>query len=500
MTPAWADATPEGTYDLPLPPAVSRSAAPTRGRTAHVWRGRAGRPEAPHVGFPLPLLTGNIVWFCRLRWVVLGMLLGLGLLGFLPEVSAWIGWRTQRLWPFAAAGVLAAANLGFLAHAARLHRVRPPASAARGAALNLWGQIVLDLLVLTAVVHFVGSLETFIPFAYLFHIVLGCIFLSRRESLAVTVLAAALYTGCVLVERLGWLAPAGFYADPVLRGHFEQTPHAAGFNIAVAVGIWLAVWYLASHLAMLVRVRDADLADANRRLIEMQEERTRHMLRTTHELKAPLAAVHQNVQLLQKGYCGALSPEAAEVLERVAARCRRLTHEIQEMLELANLRSAHSAPLDRTPLDLASVAGWAVAQVQTAADLRGIVVDRDLRSAPVTGVEEHLRTLFVNLLANAVAYSNDGGSVKVTCALGPAGAPVATVEDHGIGIPPEKLPHVFEEYYRTEEAVRHNKESSGLGLAIVRQVALSHRIRVRVRSRPGAGTTVTLTFPEAVGN
>ncbi len=74
-----------------------------------------------------------------------------------------------------------------------------------------------------------------------------------------------------------------------------------------------------------------------------------------------------------------------------------------------------------------------------------------------------------------------------------------TVEDDGIGIVPEKLPRIFDDYYRTDEAVRHNRDSTGLGLAIARHVAAMHGIRVRVESAPGAGTRFTLRFPAPAG-
>jgi two-component system phosphate regulon sensor histidine kinase PhoR len=103
--------------------------------------------------------------------------------------------------------------------------------------------------------------------------------------------------------------------------------------------------------------------------------------------------------------------------------------------------------------------------------------------------------LFSNLLGNAVIYSHEGGTVRVRCTpLEPGGAKVE-IEDQGIGIPAEKLPRIFEEYFRTNEAVRHNKQSSGLGLAIVRQVAEAHGIHIRVESRPGVGTIFRVHLP-----
>jgi signal transduction histidine kinase len=85
--------------------------------------------------------------------------------------------------------------------------------------------------------------------------------------------------------------------------------------------------------------------------------------------------------------------------------------------------------------------------------------------------------------------------VNISCKPGPNLEPVIVIEDNGIGIPADKLPHIFKEHYRTKEAVEHNKESSGLGLAIVKHVAEMYGIRIRVESQPGCGTKFELRFP-----
>ena len=74
------------------------------------------------------------------------------------------------------------------------------------------------------------------------------------------------------------------------------------------------------------------------------------------------------------------------------------------------------------------------------------------------------------------------------------GQVLVEIADRGIGIEPEKLPLIFDEYYRAEEAMRHNSDSSGLGLAIVRHVISRHGIQARVESAPGEGTTFELRF------
>jgi signal transduction histidine kinase len=464
-------------YQLPLPqgrPAVSRHPAARREKSL---------PEA--------MLFENVQWFCSVRWIVIGILGAFGILGQFPGLMAALALLPPGPWPLAAAGVLTAANIAYLAHARAARRSAP---APRRVAANLWSQILIDLLVLTAVMHFVGGVHTYIPFMYVFHIVLACVFFPRRASLLVTGIAIAMFLGAFALERLGIIPPATIFAhdQPV-------APSVAKYDLLFAVGIWQAVWYLASHLSALVRQRDEELDQANILLLKAQEERAEHMLRTTHQLKAPFSAIHANAQLLVKGYCGDLPAEALKVAQGILARCTRLTSEIQCMLQLANLSSQSSLALPRARLDVAEVLAGCVGQVRPTATARGNVLEEDIRPAFTVGVEDHLKMLFENLLSNAVAYSHPGGHICVRCGPGPRGEPVVTIADDGIGIEPEKLPRIFEEYYRTQEAVRHNKESSGLGLAIVRAVAQRHRIGIRVESVPGRGTTFVLRLPPADG-
>ena len=470
---------PMSSYELPLP-AGGPSPAPAASSETFVY-------------FPESLLVGNAAWFCRLRWIVIAILSAFGLLSLVPGLFARMGLRPQPVWPFAVAVVLSVANLGFLAHARRHARAAAP----NGGKANLWAQILVDLAVLTVVVHYLGSLETNVAFAYLFHIVLACIFFPRAPSFAITAIACGLYTSCVGLEEAGVLAPAGIYADSTLRNLIDRTPAAWLVNVGWALLTWTVVSYLTAHLSDLVRKRDSDLAATNRRLVDAQNERTQHMLRTTHELKAPFSAIHANVQLLLKGFCGPITDPMRDVLQRMAARCGRLATEIKEMLQLANLESRTQAPLHYAELDVADVLRSCVAQMRPMAEARDVVIDEHLRPALTVAAEDHLRMLFTNLLANAVNYSRPGGHVLVECMPGFDGDPQVTIADQGIGIPPDKLSRIFDPYYRTAEAVRHNKESTGLGLAIVREVAEATGIRVRVESAPNVGTRFTLKLRPA---
>ena len=255
------------------------------------------------------------------------------------------------------------------------------------------------------------------------------------------------------------LSAMGMYRDlPCLgdcRGGFAQIcvgglagcPIEAPCRCAVlawyfgsVVFISVTVWYLASRLANALRQREAELAASNRRLVAATEERARYMLRTTHELKAPFAAIHANTQLLLGGYCGTLPAPAVAVIEQIATRCEMLSRGIKAMLQLANLRStAQTTPLP-CPVDLPALIRSCLATLKPQAAKRGIVLEDDLLPATVEVVQDHAVMIIENILSNAINYSQDGQRVLVSCRATPDGGATVVVRDYGIGIPPDKLP------------------------------------------------------------
>jgi len=440
---------------------------------------------------PLPesLLVRNALWFCQVRWLVIATLVSYGILGLFPRSIDFFGIRPPGAWPFVVAAVLTLCNLAFLFFA----RAK---TSWTGTMFNLWGQIIADLVVLTAVIYFVGILETNIAFTYLFHIVLSCVFFSRKQSLIVTIIAIGMFATCITAEYVLKILPSmSIFTKSFHEQNTSPVLMTLTVNFFFAIGIWLVVWYLASYLSSMVRQRDFELDETNRRLIAAQEERSRHMLATTHQLKAPFAAIYSNAQLLLQGYCGDIPDEALQVIQRITSRARRLTAEIQEMLQLANLSSASQQSLPRTKIVSTELLLWCMSQVDPIAQDYGIVFKTDIRPVPMVGIEDHFKMLFVNLLSNAVRYSHRNGQVHICCFRGQNSEPIVTITDNGIGIPASKLPRIFEEHYRTKEGVQHNKESSGLGLAIVRNIAELYRIRIRVESSPGFGTKFELKFP-----
>ena len=114
----------------------------------------------------------------------------------------------------------------------------------------------------------------------------------------------------------------------------------------------------------------------------------------------------------------------------------------------------------------------------------------------VRGDNEQLRQVVVILLDNAIRYSPDGGRVHVQARRDGSSA-LVTVHDTGIGIGPDELPHVFERFYRADEARNRQAGGAGLGLAIARELVMRHGGKISVESTEGAGSTFTVQLPLA---
>jgi signal transduction histidine kinase len=425
---------------------------------------------------------------------VVAVLAAVGVAALMPGLAQAPGLRLSAGLPLTAAGVLAGLNLGFV----RLARGTTEAGEGRSVGPLLWAQIVADLLVLTAVIHWLGSGLAAAPFMYLFHVILACIVFTPGASLGVAGLAAALYLALLSLESWGVLdTPGAVWSAARAETAGVSARGVLAWHALPMLLIWAVIWYLVSRLATALRSRDRALYVSNLRLRASIEERSNHMLQTTHQLKAPFAAIHAQTQLLLGGYCGVLPEKVAAVVGKISERCLVLSRQIQEMLQLANLRSQGQTAPPRREVQFDRLIEETLARVEPAAQQRGIRLDRQLEPVRVVGVADHLTMLVDNLVVNAVNYSHPQAAVRVACQSGASGGAVFVVRDEGIGIPREKLPHIFEDYYRTEEAVRHNRASTGLGLAIVRQVACGDHFDVQVESAPGWGTRFTVTIPGA---
>jgi len=211
----------------------------------------------------------------------------------------------------------------------------------------------------------------------------------------------------------------------------------------------------------------------------------------SHELRTPLSVIEAEATLALMRERE--SEEYREALATIAEESSSMHRLINQLLTLARGDSLDRENLETTMMDLGSIVGEVAAALEPLAKERGIKLFSQTTALHIVGDPVRIRRLVVNLVDNAIRYTEQGGSVWASVAEERAEA-VLRVKDNGIGIAAENLDHVFERFVRLDSSRHRGGEetASGLGLAICRQIVSLHGGAMEVESIPGQGSTFTV--------
>ncbi len=218
----------------------------------------------------------------------------------------------------------------------------------------------------------------------------------------------------------------------------------------------------------------------------LQLQRSNLVAYASHELRTPITNMKTRLYLLRR------RPEFLEdhlaILDEVTERMRQL---VEDLLDISRLEHG-LIPLRRNDLSLQSVIRSVVTLQQPEAERKNLSLRSNLPDEPifVSGDRERLIQVITNLVTNAINYTPAGGAVSVAVSAEDGSAQIE-VQDTGIGIAPENLPHIFQPFYRVVSEV----EGTGLGLSIAKEIIEMHEGALAVRSEPGHGSTFIVTLP-----
>jgi len=260
--------------------------------------------------------------------------------------------------------------------------------------------------------------------------------------------------------------------------------------------------------------RSKELERLSSELLRVNRMKSEFLANVSHELRTPLNAIVGFVDLLREGVYGELAPRQVKPVERIEASANHLRHLVDQVLDLAKMAAGrleiHTEKIDLRPFVL-----------DVASEIESLVSEKGLTLSLVMGAAlprirtdpTHLRQILVNLLGNAVKYTNDGGIVirtRLVDSLSEAVPPLPDptpypanpwigiqVIDTGIGIHPADQSRIFEEFEQVDAGPRGNsaERGTGLGLAISRRLAGLIGGMVELESEPGKGSTFTLWLP-----
>ncbi len=221
----------------------------------------------------------------------------------------------------------------------------------------------------------------------------------------------------------------------------------------------------------------------------------------SHELKTPLTILLGEIEVALNNR---RTPEDyVDILNSSVEEIRRITNIVDELLTIARLESGQ-LQLQKRPTRVDELLLDAVSRTSAYASQRSININYEVQNKSeqeseevfVNGDRDKLLSVFINLLDNAIKYSNSNSTIRVVQVVEKNFAKLKII-DKGIGISPEDLPHVFDRFYRADKSrsVEGTQRGSGLGLSISRFLVEAHSGTITIESQTGLGTTVIIQLP-----
>ena len=233
-------------------------------------------------------------------------------------------------------------------------------------------------------------------------------------------------------------------------------------------------------------------------LKQIEKMKSNFVAMVAHELRAPLAAVLQNMDLLLSQSLGPVNEAQQNALERVSVRSTGLLRLVNSLLDLSKIE-AGTLVLNKEQLDMRPIIDRVADMMRVRAVEKGceIVVELPEHLPLILADPLHMEGVVTNLISNAVRYNREGGIVRVCAGRGDDSL-VIQVSDTGIGMSKEDLPKIFDRFYRIRSDKTRKIGGTGLGLHIVKGIVDAHLGSIKVESEPDRGTTFRIRIPSII--
>jgi signal transduction histidine kinase len=239
--------------------------------------------------------------------------------------------------------------------------------------------------------------------------------------------------------------------------------------------------------------RAEELAIALAQREELVRLKSEFIQNVSHELRTPLTIVRGYVELLEKGELGALESEQQDAMTIITRRVHMLHRMIEDLTTILEVE-AHTAP--QKPIDLNDLIHRTVDDFEDTIHQAGLELNLDIPPdrMRLMGDPVHLSRLLDNLISNAIKFTPTGGRINIRLQRD-NGTAILEVSDTGVGIPSDKLERVFDRFYQVDGSSTRRYGGTGLGLALVKEIAISHGGQVSVESTVGKGSTFRVNLP-----
>jgi signal transduction histidine kinase len=443
--------------------------------------------------------------FVTMRWITVA---GIIIAALVASMAVKISFPTLPVYSIAA--IIALYNLALLWQLRSLGAKRTDSiiqMARRFGDIHLF----LDLIALTALLHFTGGIENPFIFYFVLHITAASISLHYR---VVYLLATS---ALLMVGLLVGLEYAGVIPHINLEGFAEPTLYREGSYILAILVVLATLVFAAAYMVTaisgelrkrqrqvmrlredLIEEKTGELERASREITKLEEEKNRFLNFlgiAAHDLKAPLTAIQGFLWVMLGGYAGKLTDKQKNMLERSSLRIKELLNLISDLLDIPRIETGQIVQ-EMKQASLRQVIKHSCDDMRNQAKEKGITLKVELpESLPkVYGSAPRLQQVITNLLDNAIRYTPEGSvAIRVKEEKNHL---LVEVMDTGIGIPAEDLPQVFNDFFRASNV---DAKGTGLGLSISKRIVEAHGGKIWIESpcpETNNGSKFAFTLPK----
>jgi signal transduction histidine kinase len=350
------------------------------------------------------------------------------------------------------------------------------------------------LVVLTALIHYTGGIENPFIFFYLAHILIASIVLPKGQAYVLATLAILMITLVVFLEYAD-IIPHINLQGFVLPDRYKQLGRVIGILFALATLVYGCTYVVTAVSGELrrrqqemVKLRDQllekrtmELEQASNEIVKLEEER-RHFARflgvVAHDLQSPLVATQSLISYILDGFTGGITDGQRDLLERGVRRIDGLLTLITDLLDIPRIETGQITR-EMREISLNEVVKRSLEGLDNVAQQKGLTLKVEMPESllKINGASRRLQQVVTNLVSNAINYTNEGMVlVRVTDNNNDVRIEVI---DSGIGILPEDLPRLFNDFFRGSNV---GSKGTGLGLSISKRIVEAHGGRIWAES------------------
>jgi signal transduction histidine kinase len=352
-------------------------------------------------------------------------------------------------------------------------------------------QVFCDFTILFFLVYFTGFLANPFIYYFVFHIMLSSyIFPSSVVIVYVNALIALLILAVVL-EALDVIPHYALSTTLEARYNELLLPRTVGLCTTLIFSA-----YLINSIKTRIEEKGRMVETELDRYKSLDKVKSNFILQVTHELRGPIAAVSGYHEMIAKGITGNVNPQTKETIQKANRRTENLLNIIDEMIDYAYMTTDQETTYAKSSLGLKTIVENNIdlfSDQAMAKDMNFVAVCPE--ELTVWANRDLLNIILSNLITNAAKYSPRGSTVTISCRTAREHVHIY-VKDEGIGIEARDMAKIFEEFYRSKEARKIERDGTGLGLPIVKRAVESLGGTLKVSSRAGAGTTVHIHLPK----